>query len=580
MEQKEISDRISEYLSQNKIGGDSFDAKNSRNFLTGIGERSQRGKREDKKVIAKSSLKAFEQYEKKNGKNFFDSLFGLDDSFKEKLKEAAERRRRNRRGNGRGFSRGQFTGKAADIPSEGKALLDAIAGSESRGYNSRFPSTTFDNGFVDHPRIDAPIPWRPGLTSDAAGRYQFLSTTWDQYKPANEFTPENQDIAAYNLAIAAYGHGEDGLLKSLREDPLKVANKLSGTWTSLPGGSEPNAATGGFLDRFAKSVAGYNETGGNTPSGGEYDIIIPLDHVQPNMSGKFPDTDARKSFEQSKATGADGRERDHQDNAAAKLKAKLDKKGFKVLILKPESFSSYEAYDKYIKQQSAKGVRVLPLHFDAEVGKGGTGFLTRTRKGDAADAAFAAPIQKVLEDFQRNNKKLGGISKDTVGNATVNAGAASPTALVEIGALVQWEREHGKDFTNTSKFDELIQGIADAIEKVTPKRKPVRPQLSSEARQIKDTGTYTVGGVTYDVKTGAPVKNQEISSTGSQTRAALAVAMSYEQSSSDAVLLMNMQNQSSPMPQSSQSEIPMSTTKQDGGKLNSAISLYAVGINV
>ena len=178
MEQKEISDRISEYLSQNKIGGDSFDVKNPRYFLTGIGERSQREKREDKKVIANSALKAFEQYEKKHGKNFFDSLFGLDDSFKKKLKDAAERRRRrrNRRGNGRGFGRGQFTGKAADIPPEGKALLDAIAGSESRGYNSRFPSTTFDNGFVDHPRIDEPIPWRPGLTSNAAGRYQFLSS--------------------------------------------------------------------------------------------------------------------------------------------------------------------------------------------------------------------------------------------------------------------------------------------------------------------------------------------------------------------------------------------------------------------
>jgi muramidase (phage lysozyme) len=160
-------------------------------------------------------------------------------------------------------SRGQYTGKSANIPPEGKALLDAIAGSESGGYNSRYPSKTF-SGYDDHPRIDETILSGPnkGLTSNAAGRYQFLSTTWDRWKPGNAFTPENQDIAAYNLAIAAYGYGEQGLLKALRENPLKVANKLSGTWTSLPGGIEPNNATNGFISRYKTSVERYY----NTPS--------------------------------------------------------------------------------------------------------------------------------------------------------------------------------------------------------------------------------------------------------------------------------------------------------------------------
>jgi muramidase (phage lysozyme) len=158
---------------------------------------------------------------------------------------------------------GQFTGSAASIPPEGKALLDAIAGSESGGYNSRYPSKTFDNNWADHPRIDEVIRSGPnaGKTSNAAGRYQFLSTTWDLYKPGKAFTPENQDIAAYRLAIAAYGYGESGLLKDLRSDPAKVARKLSGTWTSLPGGIEPNNATNGFLSRFEKSVKKYKDIG-------------------------------------------------------------------------------------------------------------------------------------------------------------------------------------------------------------------------------------------------------------------------------------------------------------------------------
>jgi muramidase (phage lysozyme) len=162
-------------------------------------------------------------------------------------------------GGGGGGGGGMFTGKASDIPPEGKALLDAIAGSESGGYNSRYPSKTFDNGWIDHPRISERIRSGPnaGKTSDAAGRYQFLSTTWDQYKPAKAFTPENQDIAAYRLAIAAYGYGEQGLIRDLKKDPLKVANKLSRTWTSLPGGIEPNNATNGFLARYKQKVKKY-----------------------------------------------------------------------------------------------------------------------------------------------------------------------------------------------------------------------------------------------------------------------------------------------------------------------------------
>ena len=162
----------------------------------------------------------------------------------------------------------KFSGEAAKIPPEGKALLDAIAGSESGGYNRRYPSKTF-SGYDDHPRKRELILSGPnkGLRSDAAGRYQFISTTWDQYKrPGAKFTPEEQDLAAYRLAIAAYGYGEQGLLKALREDPLKVANKLSGTWTSLPGGIEPNNATNGFVNRYNASVKRYRQQQQSRPA--------------------------------------------------------------------------------------------------------------------------------------------------------------------------------------------------------------------------------------------------------------------------------------------------------------------------
>jgi cytochrome c553 len=194
---------------------------------------------------------------------------------------------------------------------------------------------------------------------------------------------------------------------------------------------------------------------------GAYDVIIPLDHAK--KAGTVADDASGKTFEQSKSTGADGREREHQDSAAAKLKLKLEEKGLKVKIVTPEEYGNYADYDKFIKGQANKGVRIVPLHFDAIRSAGGTGFLTRTRAGDDQDAAFAAPITDALAKFQKENPELGNMKSDTKGNATVKAGAASPTALVELGVMTDWEDKYGKNFTGTSKFDELIQGVADGI---------------------------------------------------------------------------------------------------------------------
>lgn len=293
------------------------------------------------------------------------------------------------------------------------------------------------------------------------------------------------------------------------------------------------------IDKFVRAggdvtVEKLEEAAKSAAPTGEYDIIIPLDHVPGNLAGKFPDDDAKTSFKQSRATGADGRERQAQDPAAAKLKAKLEAKGYKVAIVKPESYSSYEAYDRYIVKQSKKGVRIIPLHFDAIRSAGGTGFLTRTRSGDAEDAAFAAPIQRALANFQKNNKNLGNISSDTQDNATVNRGAASATALIELGVQVDWEKHYGKNFTQSKKFDELLQGVADAIETVTPKREQTPPPAPSKPRRNRR-------GRVISSSTSAPAVTQ--------TQQAQQVARSYDTDETTQVIAMvanNQQQQSAP----------------------------------
>ena len=159
------------------------------------------------------------------------------------------------------------------IPPEGRALLATIGGPESAGkYNARYPGSSFDNGFADHPRIAERISSGPdaGKTSDAAGRYQFISKTWDNQANKlglKDFSPANQDKAAWDLAQTTYKQqtGND-LLSALKSgDPQTLAgvsHALSSQWSSLPGGHQPGTNGNQF-------VAAYNQAlqGGGDPSG-------------------------------------------------------------------------------------------------------------------------------------------------------------------------------------------------------------------------------------------------------------------------------------------------------------------------
>jgi muramidase (phage lysozyme) len=92
--------------------------------------------------------------------------------------------------------------KAAHV----QAFLDTIAWAEGtagpNAYRMQFTGTKFSS-FQDHPReIKCGFSHGSRLCSDAAGRYQFLSTTWDRMAKqigASDFSPANQDRAAIAL---------------------------------------------------------------------------------------------------------------------------------------------------------------------------------------------------------------------------------------------------------------------------------------------------------------------------------------------------------------------------------------------
>lgn len=121
---------------------------------------------------------------------------------------------------------------------EQRALLDTLAyaeGTDGRPLEKQYMVMlggglfSVENGWR-HPRKII------GNVSDAAGRYQFLSTTWDMAAKAlglKDFSPENQDRAALFLVDRRLGGNSAAILKKngLTKD---IVAKLAPEWASLP----------------------------------------------------------------------------------------------------------------------------------------------------------------------------------------------------------------------------------------------------------------------------------------------------------------------------------------------------------
>ena len=149
-----------------------------------------------------------------------------------------------------------------------KAILNAIADAEGtskypdQGYRTMFTGKQF-SGEWKHPRQ---IQQGGGHASDAAGRYQFLSSTWDEMGMP-DFSPSSQDQAALNYLAQSGVNISDGL--SLNET-YKVGQK----WASVEGGR--SGVKGGSYsgqakysaEQFIKMYEGYGGTAQKLQKGG------------------------------------------------------------------------------------------------------------------------------------------------------------------------------------------------------------------------------------------------------------------------------------------------------------------------
>lgn len=113
----------------------------------------------------------------------------------------------------------------------------------SSGYNTQFTGTTFTDT-SKHPRQSRS---GGGYTSDAAGAYQFLSSTWDGAKNAlglTDFSPESQEKAGRYLTQKR-GVNPDQVFETKAEFK-EAMDKLAPEWASLPySGISPSGYGGG-----------------------------------------------------------------------------------------------------------------------------------------------------------------------------------------------------------------------------------------------------------------------------------------------------------------------------------------------
>lgn len=147
------------------------------------------------------------------------------------------------------------------MTAEQLALLEAIAGPESRGdYQVIYGGSKFDD-FSDHPRqyIDITSGPNAGRKSSAAGKYQFLASTWDDIASRyglDDFSPQNQDLGAWYLASEEYKRDTG---RNLQNDLAagefsRVPGSLKDQWTSLPGGIEQGIGGSAFANAYSSAL--------------------------------------------------------------------------------------------------------------------------------------------------------------------------------------------------------------------------------------------------------------------------------------------------------------------------------------
>jgi muramidase (phage lysozyme) len=150
-------------------------------------------------------------------------------------------------------------GGAWQLPRTVHAFVDTLAYSEGTKdhYNYLFTFVPFDS-YAAHPRK---VICSGKLCSDASGRYQFLSKTWDSLASdlsLQDFTPPNQEKAVLELVRRA-GAYNLALNSDKNANFSAAVKKLNKIWASLPGSpyGQPTHTVAALWKVYQAALAKY-----------------------------------------------------------------------------------------------------------------------------------------------------------------------------------------------------------------------------------------------------------------------------------------------------------------------------------
>lgn len=162
-------------------------------------------------------------------------------------------------------------------------ILAKISSGEAGSYDELYGGGKFGS-YADHPRESIPIG--NGQSTTAAGRYQFLSSTWDDEAKRlglKDFSPASQDSAAWDLAQRTY---QQQTGKELLDDAASGAvdwHALSGQWTSLSGQGTPSGDHGDAMEASPTNAKQVSDDADGSEAGGMKNLAL-LQSLAPHLT--------------------------------------------------------------------------------------------------------------------------------------------------------------------------------------------------------------------------------------------------------------------------------------------------------
>ena len=190
-------------------------------------------------------------------------------------------------------------------------LISYTEGTQGNGYRTAFGGGKLSH-LNDHPRYLKSFRQTDGKSNktSAAGRYQFVSKTWDgvarQYG-LRDFSPQNQDLGAVALLF------QRGAIPALLKGDYQTAIRKTGDeWASLPTSNyKQNKRSWDNVNKFLGGKIGNVSNGGNYQQQQAPDPRLSMSAPQllaTLRKGKDKRTDLQILYELSNNNGVAGRE--------------------------------------------------------------------------------------------------------------------------------------------------------------------------------------------------------------------------------------------------------------------------------